>query len=398
MFISRAKVVIYSVVLVLVTAIGTATFLALTFPGGASAAARIWAGMQIVSSQYYEPSDSNQLIDGALQGMVKALGDPYSAYMDEESFSQFMTQTEGSFSGVGIVLGQKDDALTVVSPIEGTPGDRAGVRSGDIIRKIDGEDTQNFSLEDAVSRIRGVEGSSVTLELERIGKDKDKKDLPSEIFEVVLVRENIKIQSVYGEMLKEDIGYVRLTSFNKNTSEDFLAKLNELDQQGMKRLVLDLRNNPGGLLDSSVQICGMLMKEGEVVSTVARDGIKSVSRSGGAEDRYESLVVLINEGSASASEIVAGAVQDRHEGTLIGTKSFGKGSVQMLYPLDVEGKTAIRLTIAKYYTPSGRSIHGSGLEPDVYVDWSGEGPAGKLETDPQLQKAVEVLQRKTTGK
>lgn len=392
MFISKVRIILFSILVVLITAIGTTSFFVLSFPGGPYAAARLWTGMQIVSSQYFEPADSNALVNGALQGMVKALGDPYSAYMDEKSFAQFMDQTEGSFSGIGIVLGKKGDDLTVVSPIEGTPGDRAGVKSGDIIRKIDGEEMKNFSLEDAVNRIRGQEGTPVTLTLERPSKEKDSTE--KEIFEVLLIRENIKIQTVYGKMLEGDIGYVRLTQFSKKTASDFSLKLNELDRQGMKRLVLDLRNNPGGLLDSSIQISGMLMKEGEVVSTIGRDGVKSVSRSGGAKDRYESLVVLINEGSASASEVVAGAIQDRAEGTLVGTKSFGKGSVQQIYPLDPESKTAVRLTIAKYYTPNGRSIHGTGLEPDVFIEWAGDGPAGEIETDPQLKKGLEILQSK----
>ena len=392
MFISRGKIILCSFLLVLFTALGTAGIFAFTFPGGPNAAARLWSGMQIVSSNYYEATDSNQLVNGALQGMIKSLGDPYSSYMDAKTVAQFSDQMEGSFSGVGIVLGKKEDDLVVISPIEGTPGERAGVKPGDFIRKINGEDTQTFSTEDAANRIRGPVGTSVTLTLERPSKEKGGA---SETIEVVLVRENIKIQTVSGKMLEGDIGYVRLTSFNKESAADFKAKLAELDKLGMRRLVLDLRNNPGGLLDSSVDITGTLLKEGEVVSTVGRNGVKTVSRSGGKTDRYDSLVVLINEGSASASEIVAGAVQDRHEGTLVGTKSFGKGSVQVIYPLSESPQTAVRLTIAKYYTPSGRSIHGTGLQPDTIVEWSGEGPAGAVDTDPQLKKALEVLQEKS---
>lgn len=393
MQISRTKLIVSAIGLMVVTAVLTVGIYTWALTGNAYGALRLWWGMKIVSTQYVDPVKSDQLMNGAIQGMVKSLGDPYSSYMDEKTFSAFMAETKGSFSGVGIVLGMKDNQLSVIAPIEGTPGERAGVKPGDFIRKIDGQETKNFSLEDAVNRIRGTEGTPVVLTLERASKETP--DTP-EILEVTLVRENIKIKTVSGKMLDGDVGYVRLTSFSETSSADFADKLTELDQQGMKKLVLDLRNNPGGLLHTSVDIAGMLLKEGEVVSVVNRNGEKEISRSGGPNDRYESLVVLINGGSASASEILAGAIQDRHEGTLVGTKSFGKGSVQLLYPLDLEQKTAVKLTIAKYYTPSGRSIHGTGLEPDVQIEWAGEGPAGEVATDIQLQKALEFIQSKPT--
>ena len=388
MFLSRMKLLIIGVMLVVFTSVSTAFMVFSSFPGGVYGADRLWKGMRTVSGNYYESVDDNKLVDGALQGMVKALGDPYSAYMNEKAYTDFQTSMKGSFSGVGMTLGMKDSSLIVVSPIEGTPSAKAGVKSGDVIRKINGEDTENFTVEDAVTRIRGEAGTSVSLVLDR--KDKDGKI--SQI-EVSLMRENIVVPSVYGKMMKDDVGYIRLTQFGEHTTEDFREKLKELDGQGMKRLVLDLRNNGGGLLNSAVDITGLLLKEGEVVSTIGRDGNKQISRSGGKTDRYEGLVVLINEGSASASEIVAGAIQDRKGGTLVGVKSFGKGSVQIVYPLDEQQKTAIRLTIAKYFTPSGRSIHGIGLEPDVLIQWGGEGPPFEIATDPQLKKAMEVLQR-----
>lgn len=391
MQISRAKLIFSAIGLMVITAVMTVGIYTWALTGDAYGALRLWVGMKIVSTQYVDPVKSDQLMNGAIQGMVKSLGDPYSSYMDEKTLSAFMAETKGSFSGVGIVLGMKDNQLSVIAPIEGTPGERAGVKPGDFIRKIDGQETKNFSLEDAVNRIRGAEGTSVILTLERASKENPDT---TETLEVTLVRENIKIKTVSGKMLEGDVGYVRLTSFSETSSADFAAKLTELDQQGMKKLVLDLRNNPGGLLHTSVEIAGMLLKEGEVVSVINRNGQKEISRSGGPNDRYESLVVLINGGSASASEILAGAIQDRHEGTLIGTKSFGKGSVQLLYPLDLEQKTAVKLTIAKYYTPSGRSIHGTGLEPDVQIEWTGDGPAGEVATDLQLKKALEIIQSK----
>ena len=394
MQISRTKLIFSAIGLMVITAIMTVGIYTWALTGDAYSALRLWVGMKIVSTQYVDPVKSDQLMNGAIQGMVKSLGDPYSSYMDEKTLSAFMAETKGSFSGVGIVLGMKDNQLSVIAPIEGTPGERAGVKPGDFIRKIDGQETKNFSLEDAVNRIRGAEGTPVVLTLERANKENPDT---TETLEVTLVRENIKIKTVSGKMLEGDVGYVRLTSFSETSSADFAAKLTELDQQGMKKLVLDLRNNPGGLLHTSVEIAGMLLKEGEVVSVINRSGQKEISRSGGPNDRYESLVVLINGGSASASEILAGAIQDRHEGTLIGTKSFGKGSVQLLYPLDLEQKTAVKLTIAKYYTPSGRSIHGTGLEPDVQIEWTGDGPAGEVATDLQLKKALEIIQSKPTA-
>ncbi len=394
MQISRTKLIFSAIGLMVITAVMTVGIYTWALTGDAYGALRLWVGMKIVSTQYVDPVKSDQLMNGAIQGMVKSLGDPYSSYMDEKTLSAFMAETKGSFSGVGIVLGMKDNQLSVIAPIEGTPGERAGVKPGDFIRKIDGEETKNFSLEDAVNRIRGAEGTSVVLTLERASKENPDT---TETLEVTLVRENIKIKTVSGKMLEGDVGYVRLTSFSETSSADFSAKLTELDQQGMKKLVLDLRNNPGGLLHTSVEIAGMLLKEGEVVSVINRSGQKEISRSGGPNDRYESLVVLINGGSASASEILAGAIQDRHEGTLVGTKSFGKGSVQLLYPLDLEQKTAVKLTIAKYYTPSGRSIHGTGLEPDIQIEWTGDGPAGEVATDLQLKKALEIIQSKPTN-
>ena len=394
MQISRTKLIFSAIGLMVITAVMTVGIYTWALTGDAYGALRLWVGMKIVSTQYVDPVKSDQLMNGAIQGMVKSLGDPYSSYMDEKTLSAFMAETKGSFSGVGIVLGMKDNQLSVIAPIEGTPGERAGVKPGDFIRKIDGQETKNFSLEDAVNRIRGAEGTSVVLTLERASKENPDT---TERLEVTLVRENIKIKTVSGKMLEGDVGYVRLTSFSETSSADFSAKLTELDQQGMKKLVLDLRNNPGGLLHTSVEIAGMLLKEGEVVSVINRSGQKEISRSGGPNDRYESLVVLINGGSASASEILAGAIQDRHEGTLVGTKSFGKGSVQLLYPLDLEQKTAVKLTIAKYYTPSGRSIHGTGLEPDIQIEWTGDGPAGEVATDLQLKKALEIIQSKPTN-
>ncbi len=294
-------------------------------------------------------------------------------------YREFLIETEGSFSGVGIVIGVKDKVLTVVSPIEGTPGDQAGIKSGDQIIKIDGQDTKDLALDEAVSKIRGPEGTKVTLTIRR---GQDTKDY-------ALTRSNIQLKTVTGKMLPDKIAYIRLSMFNEQTGADFVRKYQELEQEGMKAVVLDLRDNPGGLLSESVKVAGKLVPRGPIVSVVQRNGQREVHSSQLPAVQYP-LVVLVNGGSASASEIVAGAVQDTGAGTLVGVKTFGKGSVQTVMGLG--DSTAVKLTIAKYYTPKDRSINGTGIEPDVKVEApSDQDTSGK---DPQLDKAVEILKSK----
>ncbi|MCE5284700.1 MAG: S41 family peptidase, partial [Pelosinus sp.] len=320
------------------------------------------------------------------KGMVAALNDPHSIYMDPKMYKKLMTDTEGSFGGVGIVVGMKDKVLTVIAPIEGTPGDKAGIKSGDQIIKIDGAETKDLVMDEAVDKIRGPEGSKVVLSIRR--GEESLKDYE-------LVRSNIPIKTVAGKMLPDNIGYIRIAMFNENTSADFLKAYQELEDQGMKAMILDLRDDPGGLLKECVKVAGKIVPKGPVVSVVERSGETKTEYSSLESIKYP-LVVLVNGGSASASEIVAGAVQDTGAGVLVGTKTYGKGSVQTIIPLLDKGKfgsaaggDAIKLTIAKYLTPSGRSINGIGIEPDVKV----ELPEGS-EKDVQLDKAIEVIKSK----
>lgn len=317
------------------------------------------------------------LMTGAVKGMINSLGDPHSIYMDAKLYKDFMIETEGSFGGVGIVLGVKDKMLTVVSPIEGTPGEKAGIKSGDQIIKIEGKDTQDMALDEAVSKIRGAEGTKVTLTIKR----------NQEIKDYTLTRTNIQIKTVAGKMMPGNIGYIRISMFNEHTGADFSRKLQELEKEGMQSLILDLRDNPGGLLEESVKVSGKLVPKGPVVSVVTRDGTRETHSSRLEAVKYP-LVVLVNNGSASASEIVAGAVQDTAAGTLVGTKTYGKGSVQTILRLDAT--TAMKLTIAKYLTPKDRSINGVGIEPDVKV----ENPDFKDGKDTQLEKALEIIKTK----
>lgn len=380
---SRWKLVLGGVTLVVTTFLLTAGIFAYLFQSHSLDAAnsiRLYRAIDLIKTKYIEETPVDQLINGAIKGMIGSLNDPHSVFMDAKMFKEFMIETEGAFGGVGIVIGAKDKVLTVVSPIEGTPGDKAGIKSGDQILTINGEDTKDMALDVAVSKIRGPEGTEVILGIRR---------LPSqEIKEYTLTRSNIQIKTVAGKMLPDQIGYIRISMFNEHTGADFAQALQELDKAGMAALVLDLRDNPGGLLDESVKVAGKLMPKGPVVSVVTRDGNRETHSAGQELVKYP-VTVLVNGGSASASEIVSGALQDTGVATLVGVKTYGKGSVQQIMRLDAE--TAIKLTIAKYYTPKGRSIHGVGIEPDVTVEWPEPQVFGN---DPQQDKAIEILKAK----
>ncbi|MGI6091568.1 MAG: S41 family peptidase [Veillonellaceae bacterium] len=377
---SKRKVIVGALLLVVLTftaTVGGFLYLLRLNSSDIASTFKFFRALHIVKSRYVEEVPMDTLMIGAVRGMVASLGDPHSVYMDAKLFKEFMIETEGSFGGVGIVVGVKDKMLTVVSPIEGTPGDKAGIKSGDRITKIDGHDTKDMTLDEAVNKIRGPEGSQVTLTIVR-GADPAK--------DYTVTRSNIQIKTVSGKMLPDNIGYIRISMFNENTASDFIHKLQELEKAGMKGLVLDLRDNPGGLLDESVKVADKLVPKGPVVSVVTRTGERETHNSTLEIVKYP-LVVLVNGGSASASEIVAGAVQDTGAGTLVGTKTYGKGSVQTLMRL---GDDAIKLTIAKYLTPAGRSINGVGIEPDVKVEYGSREPG----LDAQLDKAVEIIKSK----
>lgn len=376
---SRRKAIIGAILLVMFTFVVTAGGFLYLLNGKSADVVNLikfLRAAQIVKTRYVEPVDSEVLLNGALKGMVSALGDPHSVYMDAKTYKEFMIETEGSFGGVGIVVGMKDKVLTVVAPIEGTPGEKAGVKSGDQIIKIDGKETKDLALDEAVNKIRGQEGTNVVLTLRRGDEVKD----------YTLTRSNIQIKTVAGKMLPGNIGYIRISMFNENTGADFTKKYQELEQAGMQAMVLDLRDNPGGLLEESVKVAGKLVPKGPVVSVVTRDGTRETHSSQLAAVKYP-LAVLVNGGSASASEIVSGAVQDTGAGVLVGTKTYGKGSVQSV--MRINGG-AIKLTIAKYLTPNDRSINGVGIEPDVKV----EGGAVGNGADAQLDAALQAVKAK----
>jgi carboxyl-terminal processing protease len=314
----------------------------------------------IVKENYTEEVDTEELIYGAVKGMLRGL-DPHSSFLTRDEYSEMQVDTKGAFGGIGIEIGIKEGVLTVISPIEDTPAFRAGVKAGDMIIKINDKLTKDMTLSDAVKLMRGPKGTDVTIWIMREGFDELKP------FE--LTRAIIKIKSVRSRVLEEGFGYVRIAQFQENTTTELEKALKEFASKtgGLKGLVLDLRNNPGGLLQQAVRVSDLFLKSGVIVSTKGRAPGQDMSfeaKSAGTHTGFP-IIVIVNGGSASASEIVAGALQDHDKAVILGTRTFGKGSVQTIIPL-ADG-SAVRLTTSKYYTPSGTSIQAKGIEPDIVV-------------------------------
>lgn len=322
--------------------------------------------MGLINANYVEVKDNKDLVTGAIHGMVGTL-DPFSQFLEPDAYKEMKTETEGAFGGIGIRISEKDEWLTVITPLPGTPAYRAGILPEDRIIKVDDKNIYNISVEDAIKYMRGAPGTKVIITVAREGV--------KEPIVFTLTREVIKIETIRSKMLDSDIGYIRLSEFSANSEKDLNKALSSLHKEGMKYLILDLRNNPGGLLDIAVDVCENFLEDGKlIVFTQGREkeSRKDYISKGNSPYAKLPLVVLVNRGSASGSEIVAGAVQDLKRGLLIGTTTFGKGSVQSVFPLD-EGN-ALRLTTAKYYTPSGRSIARNektgigGVTPDIIID------------------------------
>ncbi|MBI3610547.1 MAG: S41 family peptidase [Nitrospirae bacterium] len=316
--------------------------------------------LSVIQKNYVEESKSRDLVYGAIRGMLNTL-DPHSAFMSPEAYKEMQVDTRGEFGGLGIQIGIKDNRLTVIAPIEGTPADRAGIHAGDFIIKVNEESTKEMTLMEAVQKMRGPKGTKVALTIQREGTE--------EPLVFNLIREVIKIDSVKSKMLENHIGYVRVSQFQEMTAKDLTAALKKLKEGGMQSVVLDLRNNPGGLLTSAVETTELFIPPGKtVVSIKGRDPKKEkdeyLSGNKNPYDNYP-MIVLVNEGSASASEIVSGALQDWSRAMILGTQTFGKGSVQTI--LQLSDGSGLRLTTAKYYTPKGRSIQNIGITPDIIV-------------------------------
>ncbi|MEE8450139.1 MAG: S41 family peptidase [Thermodesulfobacteriota bacterium] len=341
--------------------------------------------LAIVQRDYVKSVDSKELVYGAIKGMLGEL-DPHSSFMTPDMFKEVQAETKGEFGGLGIEITIKDGVLTVVSPFEGTPAFEAGIKPEDQIVKIEGVSSKGITLFEAVHKLRGRKGTKVTISIMRKAFSEPK--------EFTLTRALIEIQSVKTKILDNGLGYLRLSQFQERSSQDLRDKLLALEQENggnLRGLVLDLRNNPGGLLDQAVEVSDEFIDSGLIVFTEGRRADAKVRFSASRNQRRHDypMVVLVNGGSASASEIVAGALQDHRRAVILGTKTFGKGSVQTITPL--EDGSGLRLTTAHYFTPSGRTIHDTGLIPDIVVAESPERITGNVEDDPQLARAVELL-------
>ena len=339
--------------------------------------------LEKINKEYVDEINQSESMDSAINGLLQSL-DPYSAYMSPEIFNEMQTETSGEFGGLGIEVSMESGVVKVISPIDDTPASRAGIKAGDYIVKINDVQVQGKSLSEAVDLMRGPVGSGIELTIRRRGERK------ALIFNVV--REIIQIQSVKADILEKSIGYLRLTSFNENSGKQIEREIKKLEKNtDVKSYILDLRNNPGGLLSQAIKISDFFLDNGEIVSTKSRkpsENRKWFAKKGDLTNG-KVLIVLINYGSASASEIVAGALKDHKRAILLGENSYGKGSVQSIIPLKNDG--AIRLTVAKYYLPSGKSISEVGVSPDIEIDEENDDFRIKTETDNQLEYAIKLL-------
>jgi len=339
--------------------------------------------LEKINSEYVDEIDQSESMDSAINGLLQSL-DPYSAYMSPEILKEMQTETSGEFGGLGIEVSMESGVVKVISPIDDTPASKAGIKAGDYIVKINNTQVQGKSLSEAVELMRGAVGSEIELTVRRVG---EKKALTFKI-----IREIIQIQSVKAELIEENIGYIRLTSFNENSGKQIEREIKNLEKdKNVKSYILDLRNNPGGLLSQAIKISDFFLENGEIVSTKSRkdsENRKWFAKKGDITNG-KTLLVLINYGSASASEIVAGALKDHKRAILLGENSYGKGSVQSIIPL--KNKGAIRLTVAKYYLPSGKSISEVGVSPDIEIDEDTDDFRIKTETDNQLKYAINLL-------
>ena len=339
--------------------------------------------LEKINKEYVDEINQSESMDAAIDGLLQSL-DPYSAYMSPEIFNEMQTETSGEFGGLGIEVNMESGVVKVISPIDDTPASRAGIKAGDYIIKIDDIQVQGKSLSEAVDLMRGPVGSSIILTVRWIGQ---KKALTFEI-----VREIIQIKSVKADLLKNNVGYLRLTSFNENSGDQIREQIRKFEKNGnINSYILDLRNNPGGLLSQAIRISDFFLDNGEIVSTKSRKASENRKWFAKKGDLIggKTLVVLINYGSASASEIVAGALQDHKRAIILGENSYGKGSVQSIIPL--KNKGAIRLTVAKYYLPSGKSISEVGVSPDIEIDEDTDEFRIKTDTDNQLSYALKLL-------
>lgn len=336
----------------------------------------------VLHQHYYQDLDDEALLEGAIKGMVDAVGDPYTVFFNQEEYQEFQDDGQGNYVGIGVMVGIKEDKIVVITPFEGSPAYEAGIRAGDFILKVEGVEYKGSEMDKAVSVIKGEEGKPVTLTISQNGMEK----------EVTIVRSSITLVNVQSEMVSGNIGHVTMLQFTNNTAKQVREAMEELKAQGAEGYILDLRGNPGGYLDEAVDTASLFVEKGKIVLyTLDKAQQKREYLSKGGDFIGVPLVVLLDEGSASASEVVAGALKDYKAATLVGQKSFGKGIVQMVF--NVGNKEGLKVTVSSYYSPNGINIHGEGILPDVEVQLP-EGVEAPLtiDNDTQLQKAVEILQ------
>lgn len=404
---SKKKAIIMMVVVVLITNVLTfslTNLLTLTFDGKVVVPkgdydnlsnknedfSKIISIKNYIEENYLRDVDEDKLLNGQLKGMVQSLEDPYSVYMTQDEFSSFAQQTAGIYGGIGVIVTPgEDNLITVVSPIEDTPGERAGIKTGDKIIKVDGVEFYGENMDAAVKVMKGKPKTKVTLTILR--KDKNGSN---ETIDMEIVREEIRLVTVKSNVIDKNIGYIKLTSFDEVTYKDFKTHLSSLEKAKVGGLIIDLRNNPGGLLNICADVADELLGAVDIVYTQTKDGKREYLKSNKAQTNLP-LVVLVNGGSASASEILAGAIKDHKRGELIGTTTFGKGVVQRIRELP-DG-SGLKLTVSEYFTPNGTNIHGIGIVPDIEIELT-EGVEAigvdNLSEDNQLQKAIEVLKGK----
>lgn len=340
---------------------------------------KILAALTILQTRYINDLSPDAIVHNTIKGIASSTNDPHTAYIYGEAYKRLMSETKGEFGGIGSLIGEKDGLPVIVSPIDDSPSIAAGVKAGDKILKVDNHEIKKGTpIDEVVDKIRGPKDTKVTILF--LSEDGNTR-------EITITRDIIKNKTVSTKMLKDDIGYIRIGQFSENTPTDFNKALKELDDKGVTKLVLDLRMDPGGSLQACVEIAKQLVPKGMIVYTIDKSGQKQEFLSNLEKPKYK-LAVLVDKGSASASEILAGAIQDTKSGILIGTKTYGKGSVQALIPLD--SSSAFKVTIAKYYTPSGRSIDGIGIEPDIVIELDEKN----IKTsDNQIEKAKEELEK-----
>ena len=354
---------------------------------GAINLGRLLSAMNFIETQYVQEVEKDQLIGGAISGMVRSLGDPHSVYLEPKLYNQLKADTSGAFGGIGVYMSFKDGGVQILNVIPNGPGDKSGLQAGDSILAVNSEPVSEIDYGEVALKIRGEVGTPVELLIHREGEENKT---------YTITREVIKVQTVSGKMLDDKLGYIRISNFSEGTGKEFKTALHELENENMKGLILDLRQNPGGVIASCVEVAREIVPAGPIVSVIQRDGTKEVYMSDLEKPKFP-IVVLLDQNSASASELLSGALQDTKAAVVVGMKSYGKGSVQTVIPMFRDD--GLKLTIAKYYTPNGRSIDGVGIVPDFEIPLENPLPMTReidtdVDTDAQLRKAEEVLTEK----